>query len=203
MNLPNKSLKENEAMEKVDEKRDDSDEEVIAIGNFITGEVTILKHIYYKCTGCALCCIENKIPLTEREIAKLEEMEDFDISSALESFVPILIPSGIKSEKYRVKAYVIKKKPFSHECYFLDEKKLCKIHSLKPFACKIYPFSLRPYDDESVKILIHPESVCKFIFEAEEQESNTEQVVKEILAVIVSNMKEISEFKKKVNLHSF
>ena len=112
------------------------------------------------------------------------------LSFALESYTPILMPPSIKSDNYRVKAYIIKRKPYSHECYFLDEETLCKIHHVKPFACKIYPFSLRPNDDESVKILIHAESVCKFIFDAEEEESNTKTIVKEILEVIISNMKE-------------
>ena len=173
----------------------EASEEVIAIGNFVTGEITILKHIYFKCTGCALCCIENKIPVTEREIAKIEELEDMDIEYALESLTPILMPQRMKANNYNVKAYIIKQKPFSHECYFLDEEKMCKIHSSKPFACRMYPFVLRPNDDESVKILIHPESVCKFIFEAEEEEANTEAIVKEILSEIVSNMKEMRKQK--------
>ena len=181
----------NNQHQEIDEK-DDSNDEIIAIGNFLTGEVTVLKHIYYECTtSCALCCKENRIPITEREFAKIDELEDIDASFALESFNPILIPQGMKSGNYNVKAYLIKQKPYSHECYFLDENKMCKIHPVKPFACRMYPFLLKPNDDETVKILIHPESVCKFIFEAEEKESNTKAIVEEILTVIVSNMKEM------------
>ncbi|MCG3217708.1 MAG: YkgJ family cysteine cluster protein [Candidatus Heimdallarchaeota archaeon] len=170
---------------------DDSEDEIIASVNFETEEITVLKHIYFKCTGCALCCIENKIPVTEREYAKIEEMEDIDVSYALESLSPILIPQRVISDSNRIKAYLIKKKPYSHECYFLGDKKMCKIHPVKPFACKMYPFSLRPDHDEAVKILIHPESVCQFIFDVKEEESNTEAIVEEIISIINSNMKEM------------
>jgi Fe-S-cluster containining protein len=181
----------NNHQHKVDGLRDDSEDEIIAIGNIITGEITVLKHIYFKCTGCALCCIENKIPVTEREIAKIEEMEDIDIEYALESLTPILIPQRVKTDNYYVKAYVIRKKPFSHECYFLDDNKMCKIHAVKPFACKMYPFSIKPNDDETVSILIHPESVCKFIFEVEEEGSNSKVIVEEVFSAIITNMKEM------------
>ncbi|MHA1910532.1 MAG: YkgJ family cysteine cluster protein [Candidatus Kariarchaeaceae archaeon] len=185
MNMSNKHQQNSE------ELKDDSKEEIIASVNFDTGEITVLKHINFKCTGCALCCIKNKIPVTEREFAKIEDQGDIDVTYALESFSPILIPQSLKSENYNVKAYIIKKKPYSHECYFLDDNKMCKIHSVKPFACKMYPFSLKPDDNEAVKILIHPESVCQYIFEVEEEESNTEAIVKEILTFIKTNMKEM------------
>ena len=182
--------------QKKEELRDDSEDEIIAIGDVLTGEITVLKHIYFKCTGCALCCIQNKIPITEREIAKIEELENIDIEYALESLSPILIPQRGKSDNYNIKAYIIKKKPFSHECYFLDNNKMCKIHQDKPFACIMYPFSIRPNDDGSVSVLIHPESVCKFIFEVEEEKSNTEAIVEEIFAAIIYNMKEMKSTRK-------
>jgi len=141
------------------------------------GDIKILRHIYFKCTGCAQCCKDNYIPVTEEDLEILTS-NGYEIDQILEDLSPVLIPKG---DNQYFKAYLLRKKPFINECIFLDTDNACKVHSFKPMSCKIYPFAIKE-EDNRVFITIHPSNVCKYIeLDVKEEDSNTIEVVKEIL----------------------
>ena len=144
------------------------------------GNITILRNVYFKCTLCTDCCKLNNIPATDRDMDRLMEA-GIPIDQAVEVMSPVLIASK-NLEKGFVKAYILRKKPFVNECAFLMEDGLCRIHLVKPIACQLYPFSLRK-DDEGFIAAVHPKNVCRFIeLDVDENKSNTEAIVKDLLA---------------------
>ncbi|MHA1685376.1 MAG: YkgJ family cysteine cluster protein [Candidatus Heimdallarchaeaceae archaeon] len=158
------------------------DEEEICIASVDEkGQITVLRHIYFQCTGCAECCIANRIPVTEKDLLRMQE-NGIEFDQALEEMSPVLIPSNNVEDSF-VKAYILRKKPFVNECVFLDEEKKCKIHEFKPLACRIYPFAVRIRKGKIV-VLVHPHSVCKFIhLDVPEEESNTLEIVEYLLSL--------------------
>ncbi len=130
-------------------------------------EVLIDKH--FVCVSCARCCRENKIPASEQDLLRMQE-NGIDLGVALEVLSPVLISSQTLTDA-RFKAYVLRQKPYTGGCAFLEEDNLCRIHDFKPLACKIYPFSVRPAEDGKVFLFEHPSSVCENVFVPSEHEN--------------------------------
>ncbi|MHA1667304.1 MAG: YkgJ family cysteine cluster protein [Candidatus Heimdallarchaeaceae archaeon] len=146
------------------------------------GKIDILRHIYFKCSNCADCCKLNNIPITEQDIELIME-NGFEVGQFIEELSPILIASK-NLDRGLIKAYILRKKPFVNECVFLDEKKMCKIHSFKPLTCQLYPFSIRR-KDSGYTVTIHPDCVCNFIqLDVPIEKSNTLDIVNEILVLL-------------------
>ncbi len=144
------------------------------------GKVTILRHIYFKCTLCSDCCRLNNIPATDRDMVRILDA-GIAVGQAVEEMSPVLIASK-DLEKGLVKAYILRKKPFVNECAFLEESGLCKIHLFKPIACDLYPFSVRK-NDNCLLATVHPKNVCRFIeLDVEKNRSNTLEIVEDLLA---------------------
>jgi len=144
------------------------------------GNITVLRHIYFKCTRCTDCCKLNNIPATEEDLDRLMDA-GIPIDQAVEEMSPVLIASK-DLNKGLIKAYILRKKPFVNECAFLLADGLCKIHSIKPIACQLYPFSVRKQGEKLVAF-IHPQNVCRFIeLDVDENKSNTLQIVEDLLA---------------------
>jgi Fe-S-cluster containining protein len=146
------------------------------------GDITILKHIHFRCTGCADCCRLNNIPVTEKDVQRSLD-NGIEVDQSLESLSPVLISSTNVKGGF-IKAYILRKKPFVKECAFLDENALCKIHSFKPLACQLYPFAVRKSDEGFIAI-IHPDTVCTFIeIDVKEEESNTIEIVQDLIFLL-------------------
>jgi len=146
------------------------------------GDITILKHIRFKCTECADCCRLNNVPVTEKDVQRLLD-NGIEVDQSLESLSPVLISSSNVKRGF-IKAYFLKKKPFVKECAFLDENLLCKIHSFKPLACQLYPFAVRKTEEGFIAI-IHPDTVCKFIdVDIKKEESNTTKIVQNLILLL-------------------
>ena len=153
------------------------------------GKINIIRHIYFKCTNCAQCCKDNRIPLTEEDLCLIEQ-NGFEIDQIVEELSPVLIPRG---NKQFIKAYLMKKKPFVNECIFLNEDNTCRIHAFKPLSCKIYPFAFEETEGK-VFIIIHPNNVCKYIqLDVKTECANTKEIIQEIL----ENIRERDKFKRK------
>lgn len=147
------------------------------------GIITILRHIYFKCTMCTDCCKLNNIPATDRDMDRLMQA-GIPIDQAIEEMSPVLIASK-DLEKGFVKAYILRKKPFVNECAFLMADGLCKVHLVKPIACRLYPFSIRKDDDNGYLATVHPKNVCRFIeLDVDENRSNTLAIVEDLLAIL-------------------
>jgi Fe-S-cluster containining protein len=147
------------------------------------GDITILKHIHFECTAsCSDCCRVNAIPVTEKDAQRLLD-NGIEVDQFLDSLSPVLIPSTNVKGGF-IKAHMLKKKPFVKECVFLDNNLLCKIHSFKPLACRLYPFAVRKSDDGFIAI-IHPDTICTFIdIDVKEAESNTKEIVQNLISFL-------------------
>ena len=134
-------------------------EEEIGIINLETGEKKVIQEISFKCHSTTACCRLHTIPLTEEDVLRIEQ-HGYELFQFLEETSPIIVKSKIRKGNY-TKAYILKKKPFTNECVFLEDNK-CKIHDFKPIACRLYPFSIRKSEvnENIVKVIVHPESVC-------------------------------------------
>ncbi|MHA1953906.1 MAG: YkgJ family cysteine cluster protein [Candidatus Heimdallarchaeaceae archaeon] len=146
------------------------------------GSIDVLLHVHFECTCCTDCCKLNSIPATEEDILNMNR-NGIEVDQAIESLSPILIPSK-NIENGFIKAYILRKKPFVNECAFLDEKGMCKVHEFKPFACQLYPFSIRRRNG-GYKVIIHPNCICNFIeTDVGEDKSNTLKIVNDLMSAL-------------------
>ena len=144
------------------------------------GKITVLRHVFFKCTLCGDCCRLNNIPATDRDMVRMLDA-GIPVDQIVEELSPVLIASK-NLEKGFVKAYLLRRKPFVNECAFLGEDGLCKVHLIKPIACQLYPFSVRRAENGYIAT-IHPKNVCRFIeLDVEENRSTTKVIVEELLA---------------------
>ncbi len=165
-----------------------SDDDILTVDNagleiariFLdTNEIEVIRHIHFECTNCGLCCKANRIPLREEDIERLQE-QGYELDQLFEEISPVLISSQNIDGNF-IKAYILRKKPFSNECIFLDENNMCKVHEFKPLACRIYPFAIRKETDSTVLVIIHPHSVCPAIeVDVGKDRSNTLQIAQEL-----------------------
>jgi Fe-S-cluster containining protein len=97
----------------------------------------------FSCQSCGNCCRYFSINLTHLDIERITEnrpdlkatdfvaFETSDEKDDHESFI----------STYGKRQIILKKKPNSKECVFLENNK-CSIHAFKPRVCKVWPFSL-------------------------------------------------------------
>ena len=137
--------------------------------NHVTHEIIPTRKVWFQCNSTTACCRYHEIPITERDIQRILD-NGYDLFQFIVEPSPILIKSKMKEGAY-TKAYVLKKKPFTTECVFLENGK-CKIHEFKPTACRLYPFTLRPVEGNSdlISVVVHPDSVCASVH-TEERDS--------------------------------
>ncbi len=82
---------------------------------------------------CALCCYETEMPLTSKDIARLE-----NLGHASADFV-VIDDSGYP---------LLKNRPATppdegHHCVFLVDKK-CSVYEHRPDGCRWYPITITP-----------------------------------------------------------
>ncbi|MHA2028950.1 MAG: YkgJ family cysteine cluster protein [Candidatus Kariarchaeaceae archaeon] len=138
--------------------------------------------IKFSCVSTADCCSNLKIPVTDFDIKRIED-HDYAMYQIVQDQSPQLrLP---KTEFGNIeKNYWIKSNPYTGTCTFL-EGKLCKIHEFKPFACRIFPFSLNFVDKDRVIVKIHPSNLCKTITISESDDSDNESHLNALLSLIL------------------
>ena len=142
--------------------------------------------IYFSCTSRTDCCSYLKIPVTEFDIHRIETA-GYDLFQIIASDSPMVM-NRINSQVHE-KVYTLKKKPYDNTCTFLEDN-LCKIHKVKPFACRIYPFSLDILDKNRIRIIIHNDVVCKSILSKNDKQSNNRELLEDILNLVVTELNE-------------
>ena len=152
----------------------------IAEIDLATRKIQIFNAISFQCHHSTNCCRLNKIPVSEKEVERIREL-GYDDFQFLASYTPVLLP--IKGGHEKIKAYLLKKKPFSNECVFL-ENNLCKIHEKKPLACKTYPFSFDIIDERTLEIKVHEHSVCPSVKRENGKEELTRSIISELFQAI-------------------
>jgi Fe-S-cluster containining protein len=92
----------------------------------------------FECKRCGSCCKgESTISLSKRDISRIAQF----LNLSEEDFLNLYT---VKKGKFRIEMKV--KDGF---CIFFDkEKKLCKIHPVKPEKCKEWPLISAIFEDE-------------------------------------------------------
>jgi len=92
----------------------------------------------FECKRCGYCCKgESTISLSKRDISRIAQF----LNLSEEDFLNLYT---VKKGKFRIEMRV--KDGF---CIFFDkEKKLCKIHPVKPEKCKEWPLISAIFEDE-------------------------------------------------------
>ncbi|HCE42429.1 MAG TPA: hypothetical protein DET40_02645 [Lentisphaeria bacterium] len=99
---------------------------------------------YFTCINCGKCCGIWEIPITQSEKERLEKLAVPGIDFSENRFFE-------KNKKHKG-LYLIGKK--DGHCVFLGGDNLCVIHKahgekVKPLACRIYPFDIFNWEDET------------------------------------------------------
>ncbi len=149
--------------------------------NIESKEVKVINQVNFTCQSSTECCRKHDIPVTPKEVERITD-NGFEPDQFLINFTPILINS--KTGKSKIKAYVLKKKPFSHDCVFLNEKNLCSIHEFKPFACKIYPFTYEIKDTENIEVRVHQDSVCSSVSVGLNAPSDSINIIRDVYSKV-------------------
>lgn len=152
----------------------------IGLINLETHKIEINNHIEFRCTRtieCFECCSTLRIPVTAHDIDRIEQ-QGYELDQIVESLSPIRLPSKTISGTTE-KVYLLKRKPFDNTCTFLEEK-LCNIHEFKPFACRIFPFSLWIIDEFQVRVVIHMDRLCNSINTANIENNNSLEILQSI-----------------------
>ena len=162
----------------------------IIIGEFdlVSKEIfpNVSNSISFKCGSSVQCCTDLKIPISEKDILKIEKL-----GYALDQIVSRQSPFIKVSEDGKLgvaKYYWIKRKPFTNSCRFLNDENRCEIYEFRPFGCRIFPFSINHLTKDRVRIKIHPTNVCKSVKFSEYPENE-----KLLIELLESYSKEISE----------
>lgn len=153
---------------------------------FILGSVSkegtgtqVLNGVRYSCESTGNCCKQFTIPVTDEEVREIEN-HGYEVLQIVETLNPLLIPA--KSGDGATKVYIMKRKPFTRECVFL-EGFTCTIHQFKPLACKLYPFD---YDLEGERIVVklHSNNRCENVTTSIIDSLESEKIILDVVSLI-------------------
>ena len=140
--------------------------------------------MYFQCISNIDCCSTMRIPASDFDVDQIMA-HGYELDQIIKEASPVIL--NPKSTGRQQKAYILKTKPFDGTCTFL-EGKLCSIHEFKPFACRIYPFTLEFVDDDHIEVIIHQDQLCRAIKSAEVLESNNQEILQNILDIMLEEM---------------
>ena len=158
--------------------------------NLETWEINLLAdiHVQYSCSLSGDCCRRFYIPVTEYDIARIED-RGYEIYQISNDNAYLKVP---KTEFGSLeKNYPIKRKPFNNECTFLEDG-VCSIHEFKPFGCRIFPFQFRFNPDKTVSVVIHSSNFCPSVKSVQPNESQN----LEFLEYLRDTLKEELEYRE-------
>ena len=122
----------------------------------------------FQCTRCGTCCTDRNtiVNLTITDLSRLKNGLNLDIDDLLEitsfyvlhesptpEIIDKMVIPPILTE--RGKSFVALRKKKDGNCIFYNqEKKMCRIYSIRPCLCRTFPFSFRLSENKKIKILI-------------------------------------------------
>lgn len=122
----------------------------------------------FVCQRCGECCRgESTVSLSDTEIQKIAQFLGLSIEDFFKNFIVL---KGEKRKEMKIK---------DGYCIFFDqEKKLCKIHPVKPNKCKEWPFTPIIFKDiENFQII---QKFCKGLEKISFGELNQDNNLKNI-----------------------
>lgn len=135
--------------------------------------------IKFTCKPTVQCCSKLEIPVSDKDILRIEKL-GYSLNQIVKISSPyIQIPKTEESgvEKY----YWIKRKAFTNTCRFLDDHNKCIIYENRPLGCRVFPFLLEHLSKNLVRVKIHPTNICKSVEIAETGDNNA--ILEELLEV--------------------
>lgn len=103
-----------------------------------------------ECTRCGWCCGSLPIPLTYSDIMRFIRQGELNILREI-SYINNYPKRGTGGF-YITKTTFNPKQP----CPFLDLKKECAIHAIKPKTCKDFPYGLKQYPECALSRKLQP-----------------------------------------------
>lgn len=122
----------------------------------------------FECTRSGTCCTDNKtiVNLTITDLNRLKNGLKLDLDELLEITSFYLFNESSYSEiaekmvippinTERGKSFIALRKKEDGQCIFYNqEKKKCRIYSIRPNFCRTFPFSFRMLENKKIEILI-------------------------------------------------
>ena len=124
--------------------------------------------IKFECNRCGACCTDNKtiVNLTITDLDRLKKGLNLNIDELLEvtsfyvlqefqssEIIDQMVIPPIMTEKG--KSFIALRKKKDGSCIFYNqEKKKCRIYSIRPCFCRTFPFSFKIHENKRVNILI-------------------------------------------------
>jgi Fe-S-cluster containining protein len=164
---------------------------VIGILDVDDGGIEVVTNIKYNCKVSGDCCNNLIVPVSDFDIQRIEE-NGFEYDQIVSDDPPAITKPKNKFGTLE-KSYLIKRKPFTGECTFMEEEK-CTIHEFKPFSCRIFPFQLRHISSSKVEVLIHDSNYCPSVLSCSAEESETEELLKDLLKDMNSELDRREEY---------
>ena len=156
--------------------------------------IEIITNVKYTCKVSGDCCTNLIVPVTDFDVHRIEQ-HDIEFDQIVSDDVPVLITPKTKNGSLE-KNYTIKRKPFTAECTFMEEGK-CTIHAFKPFSCRIFPFQLKYISESKVEVLIHGSGYCPSVTASEVEDSQSEELLKDLLIVINQELDRREQYNRK------
>ena len=156
--------------------------------------IEVVTHVKYKCNVSGDCCTNLIVPVTDYDIQRIEK-HGIEFDQIVSDDTPALIMPKSKFGSLE-KNYTIKRKPFTVECTFMEEGK-CTIHEFKPFSCRIFPFQLKYISNSKVEVLIHDSGYCPSVIACGEVESETRQLLSDLIHEISLELDRREKYFKK------
>lgn len=151
---------------------------LVGILDVDTKTIEVISNIRCTCKESGDCCTNLIVPVSDFDIHKIEE-HGYEFDQIVSDDAPAITRPKNKFGTYE-KNYIIKRKPFNAECTFMEEGR-CTIHEFKPFSCRIFPFQLKHISSSKVEVLIHDSNYCPSVISCHEEESETEELLKDLL----------------------
>ena len=122
----------------------------------------------FECNRCGTCCTDKEtiVNLTRTDIVRLKNGLKLDINELLEITSFYILEESQFSEiidqmvippilTERGQSFIALRKKDDGSCIFYNqEKKKCRIYSIRPCLCRTFPFSFKMLDTKKVNILI-------------------------------------------------
>lgn len=107
----------------------------------------------FRCTGCGNCCKEPLLPLTDQDVARIQERTGDDPKD----FVRFIDRNGIDMDdepeafvRLRQGKRVMILRHQAGGCRYLGDDDRCSIYSSRPLGCRVFPFD--PSFDKAGKL---------------------------------------------------
>jgi Fe-S-cluster containining protein len=111
--------------------------------------------LHFRCTGCATCCTETVVPVTDQDVARIMKATKQEAGEVVRFFFPDDVKGERRSPAWiklrQGKRFMGLRKTRGH-CRYLEEGR-CRIYPHRPVTCRLYPFNIFFDDDGEVESL--------------------------------------------------